>query len=91
MSAPRRLPRLERGFVPAAVALAAWGLIGTGADTVRTRVLVEQSAEHDPHGPWGLQTVEASLQLRPWHDGYPEARTALRRLTEERRRAVLRW
>jgi hypothetical protein len=89
--AARPLPRLEVGFVGAALALAAWGAFASGADPVRTRVLVEESGAHDPHGPWGLQTVEASLELRPWHPGYPEARTALHRLTKERRRAVRRW
>ncbi len=85
------LPRLELVFLPVAALLAAWGLFGSGGDPHRTRVLVEGAGEHDPHGPWGLQTIEASLQLRPWQPGYREARTALDQLTRERRKGVVRW
>jgi len=84
-------PRLELGLLPAALLLALWGLFGSGADPVRTRVLAEGAADHDPHGPWGLQTVEAALQLRPWHPGYGEARRAIGELTAARREGVVRW
>ena len=86
-----RQPRLELGLVPAALLLALWGLFDSGADPVRTRVLVAEAGDHDPHGPWGLQTVEAALQLRPWQEGYGEARRAVGELTAVRREGVLRW
>jgi hypothetical protein len=83
--------RLEGGLLLVAALCTAWGLWSPQADPQRTAVLVQAYTEHDLFGPWGVQTAEAALALRPWHPGYAEARTALHHIGEQRRRGVIRW
>jgi len=73
----------------AAVACAAWGLLGSDARPRDTRLLQERYApDHVGDDAWELQLVDYGNALRPWHPGYGEARRSIWAVSSARRQRV---
>jgi len=85
-----RLTPLSGGLLVAALVLAAWGVGGSEPRPRDTRLLQERYIpEHVGDDAWELQLIDYGNGLRPWHEGYGEARRAVTSVSRARRQRVV--